>query len=543
MARPNVLIILSDDLGYSDIGCYGGEIETPNLDRLAAGGVRFTQFYNTARCCPSRASLLTGLHPHQAGVGDMTGTNGPDGYEGTLNRRCTTVAEVLRDAGYATYMSGKWHVVSDIANPNDAWPRQRGFERFYGTITGAASYYAPMALYDDETNIDQQAFDDPDYYFTDAISENAARFVREHAAAGDERPFLLYTAFTCPHWPLHAREEDVEKYRGRFAAGWDRLREERLERMVASGIIDPKWRLSPRDPAQPPWEDASDKEWYQRRMEVYAAQVHRMDVGIGRILKALEETGQLDDTLVIYLADNGGCHEEIGESGKWFIQARIARAQTRDGRKVRFGNRPDIAPGGEDTYTSYGVPWANLSNTPFRMYKCWTHEGGISTPFIVHWPKGLAARGEVRSQPAYLPDIMATLVDVAGATYPATRDGHDVPPLEGTSLRPFLEDPSAERDGMMFWEHEGNAAVRDGRWKLVRNFNARRSGTRGFDPEGKRGAWELYDMLEDRTELADLAGSLPDRVREMSAAYDKWAARCGVMGRDELLERLRARKG
>jgi arylsulfatase len=400
-----------------------------------------------------------------------------------------------------------------------------------------------MSLYDGETNIDSEAFDDPDYYFTDAIAANAERFVREHAESSPDKPFLLYTAFTSPHWPLHAREEDVERYRGRFSAGWDRLREERLERMVASGIIDPKWRLSPRDPALPAWEDAEHKEWQERRMEVYAAQVHRMDVGIGRILAALDETGQLDDTLVIYLADNGGCHEEVGDWEKWVTAARIGRSETRDGRPVRFGNRPDITPGGEDTYTSYGVPWANLSNTPFRMYKCWTHEGGISTPFIVHWPQGIAARGELRRQPGYLPDIMATLVDVTGAAYPRSREAHDVPPMEGRSLMPFIKDASAERDGLMFWEHEGNAAVRDGRWKLVRNFSARTSGTPGFDPADLRGEWELYDMIEDRSELTDLAPTNPDRVREISAAYAKWAARCGVMDRDELLDYLRARRG
>ncbi len=534
-----MLLILNDDMGYSDIGCYGGEVRTPNLDRLAAGGMRMTQFYNTARCCPSRASLLTGLHPHQAGVGLMADTDGPDGYEGTLAQNTVTLAEVLGAGGYRTYMSGKWHVVCDVHTANHAWPRQRGFERFYGTIIGAGSYFDPNTLVRDNENIEREARRDG-FYYTDAISDNAVAFLRDHAAAHRDEPFFLYTAYTAPHWPLHAKDEDIARYAGRFDAGWDTLRRQRMRRMTDMGLLDPAWELSPRDPGQPPWADAEHKQWQARRMEVYAAQIDCMDQGIGRILAALEETGQLDNTLVVFLADNGGCAEEIHPAGCGWLKQHVARERTRDGREVRFGNVPEITPGGEDTYTSYGVPWANLSNTPFRFYKHWVHEGGIATPLIAHWPAGLGGGGQLRHQPAYLPDVMPTLLELCGADYPARREGLDVPPPEGASILPILEDDTPiERQ--MFWEHEGNAAVREGRWKLVRNFTGRPSASARPQP-GHRGPWELYDIDRDRTELHDLAAEQPERVAAMVGAYEAWAARCGVMDRDALLEALRNRR-
>ena len=312
-AKPNILLILNDDMGFSDIGCYGGEIETPNLDRLAYGGLRFSQFYNSPRCSPSRASLLTGLHPHQTGIGILTYPTGPEGYAGNLNRRCVTIAEALKPDGYRCYMSGKWHVASSLDEPSDAWPMQRGFDEFYGTIIGAGSFYHPNTLTRGNENVDHEAERDEDFFYTDAVSDEAARQIRSHQAHHPDAPFFQYVAYTAPHWPLHAHEEDIARYKGRFDAGWDELRESRLSRMVDMGIIDPAWKLTGRDPSQPPWEDAPHKEWLLRCMEVYAAQVDRMDQGIGRILQALEDTGRIDDTLVIFLSDNGACAEDIPE--------------------------------------------------------------------------------------------------------------------------------------------------------------------------------------------------------------------------------------
>jgi arylsulfatase len=526
-SAPNILIILNDDMGFSDIGCYGGEIETPNLDRLARGGLRYSQFYNTARCSPSRASLLTGLHPHQTGIGILTYDMGPEGYSGDLSRSCVTIAEVLKSRNYKSYLSGKWHVAKSLTQPTDAWPLHRGFDAFFGTIIGAGSFYNPNTLTRGDQNVEHEAEQDPAFFYTDAISDRAAEYIRTHRRDYPGAPFFEYVAYTAPHWPLHAHEKDIAKYKGRFDAGWDRLREERLARLVRSGIIHPAWQLTDRDPSQPPWTDAEHREWLLRCMEVYAAQVDRMDQGIGRILQALEDTGQLDDTLILFLSDNGACAEDIpeGVTAKELVdELMIAKATTRTGEPVRFGNDPSIMPGGEDTYQSYGTAWANLSNTPFRLYKHWVHEGGIATPLIVHWPRGIEEAGGLRHHPGQLPDIMATILDVTGAAYPQEYEGHRIPACEGESLVPsFVSDPG-ER-GPLFWEHEGNAAVRVGNWKLVRNYP---------------GPWELYDLETDRTEMHDLAVQQPERVREMSALYAAWAKRCGVIAREKILETMKA---
>jgi arylsulfatase len=525
--RPNVVLILNDDMGYSDIGCYGGEIETPTLDRLAAQGLRFSQFYNTARCSPSRASMLTGLHPHQTGVGILTYDSGPEGYAGNLNHRCVTIPQALKSAGYRSYMSGKWHVASSLTKPTDTWPMQRGFDAFYGTIIGAGSFYDPNTLTRGNENVEHEAKEDPAFFYTDAISDQAVDYLRAHQRDHAGTPFFAYVAYTAPHWPLHAHDEDIAKYKGRFDAGWDALREERLDKLIASGILREHWKLSPRDPTQPPWTKAEHKAWLARCMEVYAAQVDRMDQGIGRIVKALEETGQLEDTVVIFLADNGACAEDIPEDvtvDELVHKLMIAKSHTRAGEKVHFGNDPGRMPGPENTYQSYGTAWANLSNTPFRLYKHWIHEGGISTPLIVHWPRGIEERGGIRHAPGYLPDIMATIVDLAGARYPSTFDGHAILPLEGTSLVPVFSRDGGER-APMFWEHEGNAAVRIGKWKLVR---------------AHPGAWELYDMDADRTELHDVAARHPDRVADMARQYEDWAKRCGVIPRDQVVALMRS---
>ncbi|MBN1846876.1 MAG: sulfatase-like hydrolase/transferase, partial [Sedimentisphaerales bacterium] len=283
--RPNIILIMSDDMGYSDIGCYGSEIETPNLDALAANGLRFTQFYNTARCCPTRASLLTGLYPHQAGIGHMMEDRKLAGYRGDLNPNCLTIAEVLKLAGYRTYMTGKWHVTpcrrDQLSKHN--WPCQRGFDRFFGTIHGAGSFYDPNTL----TRDNEFIVPDEDFYYTDAISDNAVRFLQDHHNSDGDRPFFLYVAYTAAHWPLHALPKDIAKYRGKYDQGWDALRRQRLERMVELGLVDAKWRLSERDESVPAWQDARRKDWHARRMEVYAAMIDNMDQGIGRIVKTL----------------------------------------------------------------------------------------------------------------------------------------------------------------------------------------------------------------------------------------------------------------
>jgi arylsulfatase len=518
--KPNIVLILADDMGYSDIGCYGGEIDTPNLDSLAENGIRFTQFYNTARCSPSRASLLTGLHPHQTGIGILTDNDSPEGYAGDLNKKCITIAELLKETGYKTYLSGKWHISTSISKASDSWPNQRGFEHFYGSIIGAGPYFYPLTLTRNNDNIDEEA-KVPDFYYTDAISNKAVEYINFHNQNSPENPFFLYVAYTAPHWPLHAKEQDIVKYTGRFTAGWDELRKERLKRMVEMGIIDKEWQLSDRDESVSPWKDVKHKEWELRRMEVYAAQIDSMDQGIGKIISALKESGQLENTLLIFLSDNGGCAEPIGAiMAKSMIRDTIARKYTRKGEKVRFGNKKSIIPGSEDTYSSYGVSWANVSNTPFRKYKTWTHEGGIATPFIVHWPEKIKAKGELRYQQAQLTDVMATIIEITGSTYPREYNGNKILPLEGTSLVPIFENKDNNK-GMLFFEHEGNAAVRDGKWKLVRDFP---------------GYWELYNMEVDRTELHNLIDEFPERARIMIEAYEQWAERCGVIPREKILE-------
>jgi arylsulfatase A-like enzyme len=516
--QPNILVILSDDMGFSDLGCYGGQIDTPNLNALAASGLRFTQFYNNARCCPTRASLMTGLYPHKAAIGHMMEDKKYDGYRGDLSRNTVTIAEALKSAGYGTYMCGKWHVTPHVKPdaPKHNWPCQRGFDRYFGTIAGAGSYFDPSALTLDNTQIPPGE----DFYYTDAISDYAVRFISEHSA---DKPFFLYAAYTAAHWPLHARPEDIAKYKGRFDAGWDAMRLEKLERMRQMGLIDRGWELTPRDPNVPAWEDQPLKEWHLRRMEVYAAMIDCMDRGIGRIVESLRKSGQLDNTLILFMQDNGGCAEEIGSKAKETpepapplaanaLQLQSQPKNTRSGDPVRRGE--GILPGSADTYQSYGVGWANASNTPFRLYKHWVHEGGISTPLIVYWPARVRDGGAIRSQCGHLIDIMPTCLEAAGATYPAALGGNAIPPMAGRSLLPAFDNRPVERPEGIFWEHEGNRAVRMGQVKLVSRFKQ---------------PWELYDLTKDRSEMHDLAAEQPQRVKELVQLYEAWAKRNQVV--------------
>ncbi len=534
-SKPNLILIMADDVGYSDIGCYGGEIQTPNLDSLAMGGVRFTQFYNTARCCPTRAALLTGLYAHQAGIGHMMedhrATAGA-AYTGELSRRAVTIAEALKPAGYSTYMAGKWHVTKVTKPTNDAeksnWPLQRGFDRFYGTIHGAGSFFDPNSLVRDNAFI--SPFADAEYrprefYYTDAINDQATRFVTEHQQRNADRPFFLYIAHTAAHWPMHAKDADIAKYKGKYDAGYGSIRGARIEKMKQLGLLDPRWQISPQ---AGDWSTVANKAWESRCMEVFAAMLDCMDQGIGRLVETLKKNGQYENTLILYLQDNGGCAESMGRNGpfkpraeaptlpplaKEFLQPDMIPKQTRDGYPMRQG--ACVMPGGADTYIGYGRDWANVSNTPFREYKHWEHEGGISTPLIVHWPKGIASerRGKLTAAPSHLIDLMATCVGLGGAKYPAEFDGHQIQPLEGVSLAPAFAGQPLDRWQPIFWEHEGNRAIRIGDWKLVSKHP---------------GGWELYDIAADRTEMRDLAARQPERVKGMSALWEAWAARVGV---------------
>ena len=519
--KPNILIIMADDMGYSDLGSFGGEIATPNLDRLAKEGIKFTQFYNAARCCPTRASLLTGLYPHQAGIGDMTNDMGVPSYRGDLNNQCVTIAETLKESGYHTFISGKWHVTKHvdiwrtwltedqkIYTSKHNWPLQRGFDEFFGTIHGAGSYYNPSTLTKNNTPVEPS----DDFYYTDAISDHAVEVVRKHAVSKTDSPFFGYISYTAPHWPLHALPEDIAKYKGRYDGGWDRIREERLTRMKALGLIHPDWELSERDTNIGSWEDTEHKAWWAATMEVYAAMVDRMDQGIGKILTALEETGQLENTLIFFLQDNGGCHEVLTD--KWPRSLHFPEFK-RDGTPLLRGNDVTVMPGPEDTYMSYSAEWANVSNTPFRLYKHYIHEGGIATPLIAFWPAGIQQPSRSSNQLGHIIDIMATCVEVANADYPEIYKGEQIMPMEGQSLVPVFHNQTFVH-APIGWEHEGNRGFRDGKWKLVERRNP------GVD-------WELYDMETDRTEQYNLAEKYPQIKQSMIQKYGEWADRVGVV--------------
>jgi len=501
--RPNILLILADDMGFSDIGCYGSEIPTPHLDRLAARGLRFTQFYNAARCCPTRAALLTGLYPHQAGVGHMEPDFRLPGYRGFLNGTCVTLAEALGPAGYQTFIVGKWHV----GTQRGCWPLARGFERFYGVPQGPGHYFHPLPgrpLVLDDHQIEPPA----DWFSTEAFTDYAIQFIQ--AAAQRDKPFFCYLAYYAPHYPLQARPADIQRNLGKYAEGWAPLRAARYARQVQQGIVRPEWRLSDPHPQVPPWNDVEDRQEMDRRMAVYAAQVAKLDAGIGKVVGALEELKILDNTLLVFLSDNGGdaAGGPLGFAGH--------------GR-----GDPKAVIGTAESYASYGLAWANVSNTPFRAFKAEVFEGGIATPLIVHWPARIRSGGGLRHQVGHVIDIMPTLLDAAGAKYPQTRNGKPTTPPEGMSLLGAIDDrPAQERT--LCWEHMGNRAARSGRWKLVAYH---------------RGPWELYDMETDRTETRDLAAQHPERVQELAALYDQWAERCNVRPWSELPLRARGTPG
>jgi arylsulfatase len=516
----SIVLFLADDLGYSDLRCFGGEIATPNIDALASRGTKLTQFYNTARCSPSRASLLTGLHPHQTGIGILTGSDGAVGYAGDLNRAGPTVAEMLKRSGYDTAVIGKWHLSASMREPSDSWPTRRGFDHFYGTLSGCGSFYDPPTLTRGETpTVDEAAAED--YYYTDAIAAEAERYLLEPAR--QRSPFLLYVPFTAPHWPLHAPADLVARYRGRFDDGWDILREERVRRMRELGILSDATVLSPRDPDEPAWSDVEEKEWFARRMEVYAAQVEAMDAAVGRILSALRAAGREEDTAVVFLSDNGASPEEIPHINGFEQVTEIYSPTTRSGAPVQLGNRPEIVPGPADTYASYGRAWANLSNTPHRLYKKWVHEGGIAAPCVIALPERLEQRAIVRN-PHQLVDLVPTLLDVVGVDAKSVRLDTDLP-LEGRSLLDELAGASGS-ERTLYWEHAGNAAIRRGDVKLVRRW-----------PE----PWELYHLDRDPSEMHDAIHEEPELAEELLAAWAEWADRVGVVAFDRIVDLFRIR--
>ena len=487
--RPNIVVIMSDDMGYSDLGCYGGEIETPNINRLASQGIRFTRYYTNNMCVPTRASLMSGCYVTKAlGEGN------------SISQQVLTAAEALSDGGYSTYMSGKWHLSS--VDDHDNHPCQRGFQRFFGTMIGAGSFWAPATLMLDNEPA-EQIYRDPAFFYTDAISDHALEFMRE--GLGKPNPFFLYVAYTAAHWPLHAPKEDIAEYSGRYAMGWDELRRERHQRMKELGTVDPQWLLSPRNPNVPAWKDEPRKAWQQRRMEVYAAQITRMDRGVGRLLDLLRDSGEADNTLVVFQIDNGGCHVEYlpDREGPYLPE------RTRDGRPMIPGNLPDVMPGPEDTYQSYGFGWANASNTPFRLYKQHDHEGGINVPLIARWPAVIKHAGTFTGQLAHVIDLMPTFLDAAGIQAPSEYLGRLLRPMDGSSLLPVLEGGHREPPAALYWQWSRGRAVRQGRWKLVAVGS---------------GDWELYDLEDDGTELRDLARQMPDRVAGMEQLWNQWRA-------------------
>ncbi len=516
---PNIVVILADDLGFSDLGCFGSEIATPNLDRMAGEGLRLTQFYTTPRCCPSRAALLTGLYPQQAGIGNMMEDRGVPGYRGELNRNCLTIAEELRRVDYHTAMVGKWHLshihfdgkmqlnfqsTEPFWDTKESWPLQRGFEDYFGTIHGVTSYFDPFSLVRGNTPIRAPG---TNFYYTDAITEHAVADI--HRLAGTGKPFFLYVAYTAPHWPLQAPEADIARYRRQYLAGWDTIRSNRYQRQIQLGLIDKNWPLSPRDARVSDWSRVADKAWEANRMATYAAMVGHLDDGVGHILAGLKAAGVDQNTLVIFFSDNGACAEVV-EPGWYDIPS-----QTRAGRAIAVGNGNHAAFAGPDTvWQSYGVPWANVSDTPFLLYKHFTHEGGIASPFIARWPAVIKSAGGISGQVGHVTDIMATVVDIAGAKHPVTYEGHTIQPLEGTSLLPIFAGRERAHPSPIFWEHEGNRAVRLAQWKLV---------ARAGQP------WELYDTAADRTEQNNLAATHPEKISELSALYDAWAKRCHVL--------------
>ena len=504
---PNIIIIMADDMGYSDIGCFGSEIATPNLDSLAAGGMILTNFYNASRCCPTRASLMTGVYSVQVGMGEMDADDGIPGYRGFLSKNTATLAEVLGASGYHTMISGKWH----LGQQEHAWPMKRGFDRQYASSTTTGHYFGlaedrPYIIEDREVAVPGDWIeagrtrykllknnDGSQWYATDAYTDRAMENIQDLRKTDQQKPFFLYLPYTAPHWPLHAFEEDIAKYEGKYSVGWDVMRERRYRRLLELGIVSKKWKLSPRNPLSTDWDKLTqeEKRHFDRMMATYAAMIDRMYQNIGRLLAFLRETDEADNTIIFFLSDNGGCAEEVHKG------------------------KPGVPIGVPDSFDSYNPGWANVSNTPFQWFKRYTHEGGNATPLIAWYPK-MIKLGQMDRQVGHVIDMMPTVIELAGAKYPNELKGKTIIPVEGKSLVPIFEGKQREGHRVLFWNHLGNRAVRMGDWKIVSRY----------DDEAKEElSWELYNLAEDRTETNDLAKMHPKILAKIAKEFDGWFAR------------------
>lgn len=529
--QPNIILILADDLGYSDLGCFGSLIRTPHIDNLAANGVVFSQFYNAGRCCPSRASLMTGVYPHEAGIGHMMKDYGQESYRGNLSKNVITIAEALKLVDYHTFMVGKWHLTNQMDPEGDQsnWPTNRGFDQYYGTLDGFTSFFDPVGLVEGTSSVPY----DSDFYYTDAIADKAIEYMN---SVPEDEPFFIYVANMAPHFPLHAKEEKIKKYQGVFDDGWDVLRQNRFDKLIQKGLIAPQTPLSGRDPMSVAWEDEEFQDWQLNRMEVFAAMIDHMDENVGKIIEAVKDRGELENTLILFMSDNGGSAEghlngKVERLGTPWT-SRVIPDTTSEGQKVLAGDFPGQNLGGPETFGSYGPKWSNLSNTPFRLHKSWMHEGGISSPFIAYWPKEIEDVGRIVDEPCHLIDILATIVDIAEINYPEEYKGHKIKPMSGISLMPAIRKNSLE-SRKLYWEHEGNKAIRTEKWKLVAEYPG---AWEAMKPYPYQGEWELYDIEMDRTETNNLATEYPQVVDSLSGDWKNWAEKVGVISMDKLQE-------
>ena len=522
VSRPNIILIMADDLGYSDLGCYGGEINTPNLDLLASRGIRLTQFYNAGRCCPTRASLLTGLYPHQAGIGQMTMDARKPGYRGFLTANTVTIAEVLKSAGYITGMAGKWHVSETLEfeaykqlkwlshqenygpfSDTSQYPIARGFDKYFGNIWGVVDYFDPFSL----VNGKEQVLDVPlNYYHTDAISDTAISYVEQFSKK--KKPFFLYVAYTAPHWPIQALPEDIKKYEDLYKSGWQELRKKRYKKMIKLGLFDStNTALSPWMFPNKTWSENKDSCWDAHAMAVHAAMVDRMDTGIGRLIHRLKELNEIDNTLILFLSDNGASPENPALYGPGFDRP----GNLRDGRKIIY---PVVKswqnmPGSETVMAGIGDHWAHAINTPFRYWKAKMFDGGVCTPLIAHWPSGIAFKNLISNEEGHVIDFMATFVEIAHAKYPQEFKEKKITPMQGKSLMPIFKKGNREGAEYIFWEHFGSKGLRHGQWKIVQ-----------FDNQS---AWQLFDMEKDRTENKDLSAQHPEILESMKRKWKEMA--------------------